>query len=163
MSESGFIEAIRQDPEDDAVRLVYADWLAEHGQPERAEFIRVQVALADPPEHPAERRALRAREAALLAGHGKQWFGPLKKLGVRSWVVRRGLVERVSLTARKFLDHGEQLLALVPVHVVALGNARRLVPALAASPLLARLSGLDLSSTKLREAEVRALLSPHLS
>jgi uncharacterized protein (TIGR02996 family) len=31
---------------DDTPRLVYADWLSEHGQPERAELIRVQRALA---------------------------------------------------------------------------------------------------------------------
>src|SRR5205823_3346972 len=28
-------------PDDDAPRLVYADWLDEHGQPERAEFVRL--------------------------------------------------------------------------------------------------------------------------
>jgi uncharacterized protein (TIGR02996 family) len=38
--------AILADPADDAPRLVYADWLEEHGQPERAEFIRVQCELA---------------------------------------------------------------------------------------------------------------------
>lgn len=35
-------------PGDDAARLVYADWLQENGQPERAEFIRVQVELIKP-------------------------------------------------------------------------------------------------------------------
>lgn len=34
---------ILQDPSDDGVRLVYADWLADHGQGDRAEFVRVQV------------------------------------------------------------------------------------------------------------------------
>lgn len=34
------------DPDDMAPRLIWADWLEEHGQPERAEFIRVQVELA---------------------------------------------------------------------------------------------------------------------
>jgi uncharacterized protein (TIGR02996 family) len=31
-----FIEAIAESPNDDTPRLVYADWLDEHGQPERA-------------------------------------------------------------------------------------------------------------------------------
>ena len=35
-----FVRAIAEHPDDDAPRLVYADWLEEHGQPERAEFIR---------------------------------------------------------------------------------------------------------------------------
>jgi len=33
-------------PDDDAPRLVFADWLDEYGEPERAEFIRVQRELA---------------------------------------------------------------------------------------------------------------------
>jgi len=32
-------------PKDDTVRLVYADWLDEHDQAERAEFVRVQVEI----------------------------------------------------------------------------------------------------------------------
>src|SRR5262245_24769350 len=39
--------AVCANPDDDAVRLVYADWLEEHGaDPERAAFIRTQVAFA---------------------------------------------------------------------------------------------------------------------
>lgn len=35
--------SIIANPADDAPRLVFADWLEEHGQPERAEFIRLQI------------------------------------------------------------------------------------------------------------------------
>ena len=38
--------AVVATPHDDAPRLIYADWLDEHGQPERAEFVRVQCRLA---------------------------------------------------------------------------------------------------------------------
>src|SRR5207245_1358527 len=44
--DEGFLRAIAEHPEDDALRLVYSDWLEEHGDPEYAEFIRVQVTLA---------------------------------------------------------------------------------------------------------------------
>lgn len=44
--EAAFLHAIRKDPADDTARLVYADWLTEHGREDRAEFIRVQVDLA---------------------------------------------------------------------------------------------------------------------
>src|SRR5262245_57198091 len=43
------LAAILADPDDDTVRLAYADWLEEQGDPAqqpRAEFIRVQVELA---------------------------------------------------------------------------------------------------------------------
>src|SRR5262245_2593359 len=56
MSGEGFLAAIRAAPDDDTPRLVYADWLDEHGDPDRAEFIRVQVELArlaqDDPRRP---------------------------------------------------------------------------------------------------------------
>ena len=46
----GFLQAIDEAPEDDAPRLVYADWLEDNGDPDRAEFIRCQVRLARLPE-----------------------------------------------------------------------------------------------------------------
>ena len=45
--------AIIAHPDEDTPRLVYADWLDEHGDPDRAAFIRVQCRLADmPPSDP---------------------------------------------------------------------------------------------------------------
>src|SRR5436309_6205981 len=66
------LAAIRAAPEDDAPRLVYADWLDENGQPERAEFIRVQCELAR-----CESPELRKREAELLAEYHDVLAGPL--------------------------------------------------------------------------------------
>lgn len=40
-----FLADIIAHPGDDAPRLIYADWLEEHGQPERADFIRVQCEI----------------------------------------------------------------------------------------------------------------------
>lgn len=44
--------AVIADTENDLPRLVYADWLDEHGDPARAAFIRTQIALHD--KHPAD-------------------------------------------------------------------------------------------------------------
>src|SRR5581483_3087358 len=54
-------------PEDDAVRLIYADWLEEHGEPERGEFIRCQVELArtQRPSRPASLRSLTSYELSV--------------------------------------------------------------------------------------------------
>ncbi len=38
-----FLDAIVADIDDNAPRLIYADWLDEQGDSNRAEFIRVQV------------------------------------------------------------------------------------------------------------------------
>jgi len=40
------LEAVFAAPADDAPRLVYADWLDEHGEPAQAAFIRAQIDLA---------------------------------------------------------------------------------------------------------------------
>lgn len=48
-SEQAFLEAIIADPDDDAVRLIFADWLEEQSDPvknARGEFIRVQIELS---------------------------------------------------------------------------------------------------------------------
>jgi uncharacterized protein (TIGR02996 family) len=52
------LRAVMAAPADDAPRLVLADWLDEHGEPDPAEFIRVQCALARLPG-PAVRLACR--------------------------------------------------------------------------------------------------------
>jgi uncharacterized protein (TIGR02996 family) len=78
VTDAPFLAAIRAAPEDDAPRLVYADWLDEHGQSERAEFIRVQVELAR-----RESADLRAREAELLARHHDDFAGRLLAPGFR--------------------------------------------------------------------------------
>lgn len=41
-----FMADIIANPERDDVRLIFADWLDDHGEPERAEFIRVQCEYA---------------------------------------------------------------------------------------------------------------------
>ena len=68
-ADDAFLAAIRAHPEEDGPRLVYADWLDEHGRHDRAEFIRAQVALARPrlPGGAARRKELQQREKALLA------------------------------------------------------------------------------------------------
>ncbi len=62
-------------PADDLPRLVLADWLDENGQPERAEFVRVQVEVAHPTADVDRIRRLKKREAELLAEHEDEWTG----------------------------------------------------------------------------------------
>jgi uncharacterized protein (TIGR02996 family) len=64
--DNAFRRDIIENPDDDTPRLVYADWLDEHGQPERAEFIRVQCELARMPAGDPRRAELEARERELL-------------------------------------------------------------------------------------------------
>src|SRR5262245_30109619 len=76
-----FLRAICDQPADDAPRLVYADWLEERGDPERARFIRLQVALGASGEaDPARERECgdlfhdnRQRWLAELPGPSELW------------------------------------------------------------------------------------------
>src|SRR5262245_945773 len=56
------LRAIQGNPDDDAPRLAAADWLEQQGDVARAELIRVQCALAHPPEDEEEKRRLSQRE-----------------------------------------------------------------------------------------------------
>src|SRR5206468_7966092 len=75
-TEEAFIQAIIADPDDDAPRLIYADWLDERGDP-RGEFIRVQCALARMDEWDPRRWDLKRREQDLLAAHKRAWLGTI--------------------------------------------------------------------------------------
>jgi uncharacterized protein (TIGR02996 family) len=74
--EEAFRADVRGRPGDDAPRLIYADWLDEHGGPAgaaRAELIRCQVARAALTPDDPRARALAGREADLLRGHEGAW------------------------------------------------------------------------------------------
>jgi uncharacterized protein (TIGR02996 family) len=73
-SHSGFLRAIAAAPEDDVHRLVYADWLDEHGEPERAELIRLQCEDAQRVTFDDARNALRQRIRNLFTVHGRRWL-----------------------------------------------------------------------------------------
>src|SRR5437879_10706296 len=71
--------AILNSPDDQTLRLVYADWLEEHGDP-RAELIRLECQLTAMTEDDPARQHLQARESGLVKQYGKRWFGPLVRV-----------------------------------------------------------------------------------
>src|SRR6187397_1813565 len=64
-------------PDDDTTRLVFADWLEENGEPERAEFIRVQCEAARLTAADDRREALVTRARQLQGLFGKRWLKEL--------------------------------------------------------------------------------------
>jgi uncharacterized protein (TIGR02996 family) len=85
------LSAITANPDEDTPRLVYADWLDEHGEAERAEFIRVQCKLEHLPRTSDEGKLLAEREKHLQA----KLFRHLVKLGNRTLKYRRGFVDTI--------------------------------------------------------------------
>lgn len=54
--EQAFLRSICETPRDMAPRLIFADWLEDNGQPERAEFIRVSLAVVATGQVDCERK-----------------------------------------------------------------------------------------------------------
>jgi uncharacterized protein (TIGR02996 family) len=98
-----FLRAIAEEPDDDMHRLIFADWLDEHGHSERAEFIRLQVVVARSPATTYQKE-----EAAkkLLLEHEKAWTAGLHHLlDTSPWRSKpglgfsRGMLEVLPLTS----------------------------------------------------------------
>ncbi|MCU0702651.1 MAG: TIGR02996 domain-containing protein [Fimbriiglobus sp.] len=144
---AAFLAAIVAAPDDDLPRLVYADWLDEQGQPERAEFIRVQCELERCGPDDDRRAALRSRESALLRRHLEAWAGELRTLpAVSEWHFRRGFLHRVTVVAQRFGQIAESLFRLAPtVRALEFTQGSGSVEGLLRTPQLAKIGELGLS------------------
>jgi uncharacterized protein (TIGR02996 family) len=158
--DDGFLHAVREDPDDDAPRLVYADWLEERGDP-RGEFIRADCALARLPAGDPRRPALEERRRLLLAEHHDAWLGPLRGLAY-GWSFRRGFVEEVTVDTRQLPKHADALFA-APLRLVRLLHAGGVIQEVAECRHLRRLRALHLTDNNLGNRGLSTLLaSPHL-
>ncbi|MCE9562760.1 MAG: TIGR02996 domain-containing protein [Planctomycetes bacterium] len=112
--EANFLAAIRDNPEDDTTRLVFADCLDEHDQPARAELIRVQIErcnleTADPARLPLDQRI-----QAILGECEAAWTASLRPLAVR-WQFARGLIDEVEIELERFVENADEVLRAAPV------------------------------------------------
>jgi uncharacterized protein (TIGR02996 family) len=163
MSQEAFLADIIAHPDDDAPRLVYADWLEDHGEPARAEFIRVQIEMERPDIDPRRLAILQNRERALERRHGKAWRAFMPRWARKSSEFRRGFVTVLYGTARLFLRDGPRLLEQAPITELGLGDVQSCRRALFASPLLGRITSLSVGYGNLdREGMSYLAACPHL-
>jgi uncharacterized protein (TIGR02996 family) len=158
MTAVAFLRAIQDHPHEDGPRLVYADRLDEQGDADRAEFIRVQCALARLDEDDDRRAELERRETELWRDHGRAWSKPLRTFA-REFTFRRGFADHVALPVRTFLDRADALFALMPTWSVAVRAAKYHGAELAASPALGRLTALNLGGNRFGTAYAQSLLA----
>jgi uncharacterized protein (TIGR02996 family) len=157
------LRAICESPWEDTPRLVYADWLDENGQPERAEFIRVQIEVAKLPSgerygHPLARRSyellmlgdpskvsVRRREAKRPK---KPWSATLPALEGVEWgsIYERGFQSLVTFAdMHAALAHEDAVMAAAPIDAVIVKQLRPfMVEVLLTRPWMRRLSLLHL-------------------
>lgn len=134
-TEAQLVRSICLRPEDDLARLVLADHWEENGQPERAEFVRVQMELASIDQAWKDaghsQTLMRHREQELLRPWGPddltlstifQSGTPTTFTGEPPWstTYRRGFVDELCCPARYFLRHGSSLVAAAPLREVRL-------------------------------------------
>jgi uncharacterized protein (TIGR02996 family) len=146
--ERAFFDRIRDEPDDDAPRLIYADWLDENGQPERAEFVRVQCALERLPDDDPQQAVLRERQRQLRDEHEDRWTAELRQLGAQCGL-NRGVIDNVSIDTGQFLACGEAIFDLAPVRKVRFLGVRDRLAELVQSPLLRLVRELDLTDNPL--------------
>ena len=104
--EDELLAAIIAAPDDDAPRLVLADWLSERGDP-RGEQIAVEVALA----RAEEPSALAARAAELRASIAMPTLAGIDAEFRNS----RGMIDHATLTIEALLDREAEVLAVAPL------------------------------------------------
>jgi uncharacterized protein (TIGR02996 family) len=88
MKDSAFVQAILANPDDEMIRLVYADWLDEQGDP-RGEFLRLDVALLQTLPMTRNYVEQRDRYLTLRAGIDSKWA---RSVGIRTIRSIEGLV-----------------------------------------------------------------------
>jgi uncharacterized protein (TIGR02996 family) len=153
--EAVLLAGICDHPDDDARRLVYADWLEEKGgqeRTERAELVRLQVAEAaracrkNISSVGTGRLFLTDRERQLIRLHGEAWGAGLPSAGRVRYAnggridFERGFPWQVyAPTVEAFLAVAPRLFSEAPITYLHLDNLKiRDARALAASPYLGR-------------------------
>lgn len=148
MTEADFIRAVAAEPDDDTVRLAFADWLDEHGRPGRAQFVRVQVERARLDEFDPRQSELFAAEQRLLVEHADDIIGRFH--GVEDFRLRRGLVEMVQGTAALLAHELGEMCAQSPIREIRLTGMTEsgLGAKLGALKELARIERLEINDLK---------------
>jgi uncharacterized protein (TIGR02996 family) len=157
--------AILANPDDDTLRLIYADALEEDGEGRRAAFVRAQVELAPLPEY--DPQWIRAKYHDREQIYGLQWLADLPRLpnGLR-WSrepFHRGFPLRMLADeASIFVANAERLFSFAPIDSLELPLVKisESLP-FARCPWLDRLTRLSIVQGLSGQAALRVLNSRH--
>lgn len=114
------LAGIYEQPDDDAPRLVYADWLEEHGELERAEVIRLQCMMArqEPYSEKEDDRAFDLVEINRAA-----WTAHLPQADGATWEFHRGFPEELAIEMGLLLEQWSVWAPLPRVRALTLYGA----------------------------------------
>jgi uncharacterized protein (TIGR02996 family) len=154
-----FLHAIAEEPLEDIHRLALADWLEEHGQTPRAEFIRAQCQLEQIRYGHALYWHILDQARRLYRQHRKEWGAGLPAYRNVRWTNEdnfvRGLLERVSSYTRMSQQSYEVLFGNIDLRGFRLYPWRRqqMIQFLEL-PWLSRLVSLSLSLYRHRDSSL---------
>jgi uncharacterized protein (TIGR02996 family) len=168
-----FLDAIKDDPEDDAARLVLADWLTEHGDEHdgaRAHYLRLSCELQKLPTDAPRRATIDAELARLRKKHELAWLGPLAaaqsarcKFSLNDGGMLSLAGDAVSLAGKK-CQAATQTEAFAWVDTLRITEGYAPVLKVLASPLLRKLNVLELRELKIDPGGAKRLAArPELS
>jgi uncharacterized protein (TIGR02996 family) len=174
--QAALLTAIVAEPDEDTPRLVYADWLQEHGDEEQAQFIRESIAQPYAPGDDFEDMGWRLKEIA--ERKASDWLTAIGVTGF-PYIPDRGwqhgyycgmpdelCYERID----QFVENAATLFARVPVRSIQIEDISpsegEWLSVTADLPGLLRLRELDLGSWPARgrpEGFPRLITSPHVA
>jgi uncharacterized protein (TIGR02996 family) len=172
VDERDFLQAILADPDDDSPRLIFADWLEEHGDPERAEFIRTQIELDSIPYLDVRQFCARLRLESIIEKNIERWNSDLPEWArkvcetARHQSYRRGMPSVIHCEARDWLNQGNELIDKYPIDQVKFGwyGLQSILDKWLESPLTRRVKRFDLSGQYLTDDDLKVIAaSPALS
>jgi uncharacterized protein (TIGR02996 family) len=160
MNADAFLAEIVGNPDDDNVRLVFADWLEDQGDTDRAAFVRAQVRLAHfdwrampatVERFPGERGTLQRQVDGLWRRHKDEWLAELPQAVRRVVRFQRGFVEVLGGSPSHVLKVTRRFWATHPIRELDISNGPGDLADVLALPQLSRIRKLGLFRRLSRE------------
>lgn len=159
MDVDSFIAEIIANPRDDALRLIFADFLEEQGDP-RAEMIRLQFQLREISPFDPQRPKLRKRELKLMREHGG--FGSAPGV-VKVLDTHGGFVDSIEVTVARFLKLQEEIFKAAPIRELHLKAKSKKFDQVRQADVLKQLAKINLRQNDASDEElIRFVRSPNL-
>lgn len=124
------LQNIIEEPEDDGLRLIFADWCDDNGEPERAEFIRAQIenyrlCRLDAPAYSPERHDL-LQTIDRLTPRTADWILDTvdRKTFIATVVWTRGFIDEVRCLPSVWCSYGPSVVRLHPIERVLIPHMK---------------------------------------
>ena len=162
------LRAICENPREDTPRLVFADWLEEHGHAKRAAFIRNDIAMSLRDEWDVERlrweEGHQARQTLLASWSGVLPLPGMSRNGVswhwKEWqLFRRGFPSVLHVSdLLEFRARAAELFSTHPIEHLAFQGSLPPISRFVSEPWFPKVTGLEWSAGRLSDVMLRPLL-----